>query len=108
AAAHPSAAAERCSACSRWSRCAVSGVVQQRSHEVLVTRSLLFALLVASLGCTKAAATSSPDEPARRAFAASGDAVASTEDPAAWLDEAERALERGDPARAAALLARYL
>lgn len=73
-----------------------------------MTRSLLLVLLVASLGCTKAAATSSPDEPARRASAAPGDAVASTEDPAAWLDEAERALERGDPARAATLLARYL
>lgn len=64
-------------------------------------------------GCARPASTSAPDEraaagsPARDASSREG-AELTDADPSAWIDEAERALERGEPARAATLFARYL
>jgi tetratricopeptide (TPR) repeat protein len=81
---------------------------------------LLAALLA---GCARTTSTSSPDErPAegthtRTESNGAGDAKtdpntdANTDanaNPSVWLDEAERALDRGEPARAATLFARYL
>jgi tetratricopeptide (TPR) repeat protein len=65
---------------------------------------MLFAALA---GCTRTAPTSTPD--ARGvAETSTGGAPLDDDNPSAWLDEAEHALERGDPARAATLFARYL
>jgi tetratricopeptide (TPR) repeat protein len=67
-------------------------------------------LLAALAGCARAAPTSTPDQ----AGAVDSHALADTSseqsqtDPSTWIDEAERALERGEPARAATLFARYL
>lgn len=70
-------------------------------------------LLVALLaGCARAASTSNPDQHAvgthTRAESNGHAAELADADPSKWLDEAERALERGEPARAATLFARYL
>jgi tetratricopeptide (TPR) repeat protein len=73
-------------------------------------RAVLLAALLA--GCARTTSTSIPDErPADRSpTRAESNAAAelADADPSAWLDEAERALDRGEPARAATLFARYL
>jgi tetratricopeptide (TPR) repeat protein len=64
-------------------------------------------------GCAPAGSTSIPGgqeaqvEPTGHGVERTGAELAGGE-PAAWLDEAERALERGEPARAATLFARYV
>jgi tetratricopeptide (TPR) repeat protein len=84
----------------------VTGRLAQR-----LAPTLLLAALLA--GCARTASTSSPDERAAveshtRAESTSHAADLSEPYPGAWLDEAERALERGESARAATLFARYV
>jgi tetratricopeptide (TPR) repeat protein len=63
------------------------------------------------VGCARTASTSVPDAAAgshTRAGSTGDGAELGDADPSAWIDEGERALERGEPARAATLFARYL
>jgi hypothetical protein len=68
-------------------------------------------LLAALVGCARAAPTSTPNERGaidKPSSAGAGSDAQSEADPSTWIDEAERALERGEPARAATSFARYL
>jgi tetratricopeptide (TPR) repeat protein len=74
--------------------------------------SLVFVAVMAG-ACTPRGATDTPGDPGDRDQGPGRSSGASTTtatnvDPGTWLDEAERALEAAQPARAATLFARYL
>jgi tetratricopeptide (TPR) repeat protein len=89
----------------------LSLTVTQMTQHVRWAGLLLLGTLLA--GCARTASTSTPDEQVTvgtdtRAESTGHAGELGDADPSAWIDEAERALERGEPARAATLFARYV
>jgi tetratricopeptide (TPR) repeat protein len=88
-------------------------VVRSSTLAAHVRLSLLVFVAVTTGACTQRGVTDTPGDPGDQNGGPNRSSGPSTNtstnvDPGAWLDEAERALEAAQPARAATLFARYL